>query len=107
VIKNVKQIKNHAEKIMIAHSLGSDDAFMFYAFDAGKINTRGYVVDHYLHDIRSLNDDAKTCRFEISAVSIHAFPYIADKYALMTCSAGMGDNYGPRTLRENLQPLTL
>ncbi|MDK2976506.1 MAG: 1,4-dihydroxy-6-naphthoate synthase [Candidatus Marinimicrobia bacterium] len=95
------------KKIIIAHSPDSDDAFMFYAFAAEKIDTRGYVFDHYLHDIQSLNDDAETGRFEISAVSIHAFPYIADKYALMTCSAGMGDNYSPRTLRENLQSLTL
>ncbi len=93
------------KKIMIAHSPDSDDAFMFYAFAAGKIDTRGYIFDHYLNDIQSLNDDAETGRFEISAISIHAFPYIADKYALMTCGASMGDNYGPMIVtREPMDP---
>lgn len=92
------------KKIVIAHSPDSDDAFMFYAFAAGKIDTRGYEFDHYLKDIQSLNEDAETGRFEISAVSIHAFPYIADKYALMTCGASMGDNYGPMVVAR--KPMT-
>lgn len=85
-------------KIVIAHSPDSDDAFMFYAFAAGKVDTRGYEFDHYLQDIQTLNMEAEKGRFEISAVSIHAYPYIADKYALMSCGASMGDNYGPMVL---------
>ncbi len=86
------------QKIVIAHSPDSDDAFMFYAFAAGKVDTRGYEFDHYLQDIQTLNTEAEKGRFEISAVSIHAYPYIADKYALMSCGASMGDNYGPMVL---------
>lgn len=85
-------------KIVIAHSPDSDDAFMFYAFAAGKVDTRGYEFDHYLQDIQTLNIEAEKGRFEISAVSIHAYPYIVDKYALMSCGASMGDNYGPMVL---------
>jgi 1,4-dihydroxy-6-naphthoate synthase len=95
-------------RIVIAHSPDSDDAFMFYAFAAGKVDTKGYEFDHYLQDIQTLNTEAEKGRFEISAVSIHAFPYIADKYALMSCGASMGDNYGPMVVtRKKRTPETL
>lgn len=87
-----------SRRIVIAHSPDSDDAFMFYAFAAGKVDTKGYMFDHYLKDIQTLNMEAEKGRFEISAISIHAYPYVSDKYELMTCGASMGDNYGPMVL---------
>ena len=87
-----------SRRIVIAHSPDSDDAFMFYAFAAGKVDMKGYEFDHYLQDIKTLNTEAEKGRFEISALSIHAYPYVSDKYELMTCGASMGDNYGPMVL---------
>jgi 1,4-dihydroxy-6-naphthoate synthase len=83
------------KQITIAHSPDSDDAFMFYALAKGKIETRGLKVKQVLKDIQSLNVDAKTGVYEVSAISFAVFPEIADRYALMPCGASMGLNYGP------------
>lgn len=83
------------QQITIAHSPDSDDAFMFYALAADKIDTRGLEVKQVLKDIQSLNVDAKNGVYEVSAISFAVYPQIADKYALMPCGASMGDNYGP------------
>lgn len=81
--------------IHVAHSPDSDDAFMFYALNTDKIDKRGYTFIDVLCDIETLNKEAFKGTYEVSAVSIHAFPFIADKYALLSSGASMGDNYGP------------
>ncbi|MGC8941126.1 MAG: MqnA/MqnD/SBP family protein [Sulfurihydrogenibium sp.] len=81
--------------IRVAHSPDSDDAFMFYAINQKKIDTKGYEFVDILSDIETLNKEALKGTYEVSAISIHAFPYVADKYALLSSGASMGDNYGP------------
>jgi 1,4-dihydroxy-6-naphthoate synthase len=81
--------------IHVAHSPDSDDAFMFYALAAGKIDTGGIEFVHHLDDIESLNEAALTGKFEVTAVSIHAYAYLADRYALLNSGASMGEGYGP------------
>jgi 1,4-dihydroxy-6-naphthoate synthase len=82
-------------EIRVAHSPDSDDAFMFYALAAGKLSTGAFRFSHKLEDIESLNQKALRGEYEVTAVSIHAYAYIADKYALLPSGASMGDRYGP------------
>ena len=82
--------------IRIAHSPDSDDAFMFYALAAGKLDTGALHYEHELADIETLNQRALRGELEVSAVSIHAYAYLADRYALLSSGASMGDGYGPR-----------
>lgn len=82
--------------IHVAHSPDSDDAFMFYALAEGKIDTEGLSYVHELQDIESLNQRALRGELEVTAVSIHAYAYIADRYALLPHGSSMGDGYGPR-----------
>ena len=82
--------------IHVAHSPDSDDAFMFYALAAGKIDTEGLTYVHELQDIETLNQRALKGELEVTAVSIHAYAYISDRYALLPHGASMGDRYGPR-----------
>ena len=82
--------------IHVAHSPDSDDAFMFYALAEGKIDTDGLRYVHELQDIETLNQRARRAELEVTAVSIHAYAYIADSYALLPHGASMGDQYGPR-----------
>jgi 1,4-dihydroxy-6-naphthoate synthase len=82
--------------IHVAHSPDSDDAFMFYALAAGKLDTGALRYVHELADIETLNRRALTGELEVSAVSIHAYAYLADRYALLSSGASMGDGYGPR-----------
>jgi 1,4-dihydroxy-6-naphthoate synthase len=79
----------------LGHSPDPDDAFMFYAMAENKIDLRGYRFEHRLEDIQTLNERALRGELHISAISIHAYAYIADKYALLPCGASMGDGYGP------------
>jgi 1,4-dihydroxy-6-naphthoate synthase len=81
--------------IHVAHSPDSDDAFMFYALATRKIDTGDLNYVHSLNDIETLNRQALKGELEVSAVSIHAYAYMADKYALLSCGASMGKNYGP------------
>ncbi len=81
--------------ITIAHSPDSDDAFMFYGLAKGKLDTGGLEVTHVLQDIEALNREAANGRYEVTAISFHAYPYVADKYALMPCGGSIGDGYGP------------
>jgi 1,4-dihydroxy-6-naphthoate synthase len=91
--------------ITIAHSPDSDDAFMFYGLACGGVPTDGLEVRHLLADIESLNRDAETGRHEVTAISFHAYPYVADRYALMPCGGSIGDGYGPLLVaREALAP---
>src|ERR671929_2394109 len=82
--------------IRVAHSPDSDDAFMFYALAEGKIDTGELRYVHELQDIETLNQRAMRGELEVTAVSIHAYAYIADRYALLPHGASMGDRYGPR-----------
>lgn len=82
--------------IHVAHSPDSDDAFMFYALAEGKVDTEGLRYVHELQDIETLNQRARRAELEVTAVSIHAYAYLADAYALLPHGASMGDRYGPR-----------
>jgi 1,4-dihydroxy-6-naphthoate synthase len=84
------------QTIHVAHSPDSDDAFMFYALAEGKIDTGDLRYVHELQDIETLNQRAMRGELEVTAVSIHAYAYLADKYALLPHGASMGDRYGPR-----------
>jgi 1,4-dihydroxy-6-naphthoate synthase len=81
--------------IHVAHSPDSDDAFMFYALATRKIDTHDLNYVHTLSDIETLNRKAMKGEYEVSAVSFHAYAYMSDKYALLSCGASMGMNYGP------------
>ena len=82
--------------IHVAHSPDSDDAFMFYALAEGKIDTEGLSYVHELQDIETLNQRALRAELEVTAVSIHAYAYLTDRYALLPHGSSMGDRYGPR-----------
>src|ERR671938_762838 len=86
--------------IRVAHSPDSDDAFMFYALSRNKLDTGSLSFVHELSDIESLNRRALKGELEVSAVSIHAYAYLADKYALLSSGASMGDGYGPRLVEK-------
>jgi 1,4-dihydroxy-6-naphthoate synthase len=90
--------------IHVAHSPDSDDAFMFYALAEGKIDTGELEYRHELSDIESLNRRALQAELEISAVSIHAYAYLADRYALLNSGSSMGDGYGPRLVARDERP---
>jgi 1,4-dihydroxy-6-naphthoate synthase len=81
--------------IHLAHSPDSDDAFMFYALADGQIDTQGISYVHELQDIETLNGRALRGELDVTAVSIHAYAYLSDKYALLPHGASMGDGYGP------------
>ncbi len=81
--------------IRVGHSPDPDDAFMFYALAKDKIDTGPYRFEHELVDIETLNRRAQRAELELTAVSLHAYAYLADKYMLCTCGASMGDDYGP------------
>lgn len=81
--------------VRIAHSPDSDDAFMFYALTQGLLETEGLEISHVLRDIESLNQAAFDGTYEITALSIHGYAYLADRYALMPSGASFGDGYGP------------
>jgi 1,4-dihydroxy-6-naphthoate synthase len=92
-------------RISLAHSPDSDDAFMFYGLASGKVPAPGLEVRHVLKDIETLNHEAREGVHEITAISIHAYPYVADRYALMPCGGSIGDGYGPLLVaREPLAP---
>jgi 1,4-dihydroxy-6-naphthoate synthase len=92
----VAQSMTEATRIVrVGHSPDPDDAFMFHALTTGLIDTPGFKFEHVLLDIETLNEKAMAEEYEVSAVSIHAFPLIADNYTLMNCGASMGEGYGP------------
>ena len=81
--------------ITLAHSPDSDDAFMFYGLATNKIDTGGLRFEHLLKDIQTLNEEATRGTYDVTAISFHAYAYVADKYALLPHGASIGDNYGP------------
>lgn len=93
-----------ATTIRVAHSPDSDDAFMFYALAEGKIDTGELRYEHELSDIESLNQRARRKELDVSAVSIHAYAYLADDYALLSSGSSMGDGYGPRLVSREPAP---
>src|SRR5271170_8358589 len=81
--------------IRVGHSPDPDDAFMFHALANDKIDTGPYRFTHELADIESLNRRAFDAELELTAVSLHGYAYVTDRYALCACGASVGDNYGP------------
>ena len=82
-------------EIRLAHSPDCDDAFMFYALATGKLRVPGLKFTHILSDIESLNQAAQTEKYDVTAVSVYAYPFIAEKYILLDCGASFGEGYGP------------
>jgi 1,4-dihydroxy-6-naphthoate synthase len=82
-------------EITIAHSPDSDDAFMFYGLATNKVRVPGLKFTHTLTDIETLNRKAMQGVYDVSAISFHAYPYVQDKYALMSCGGSVGEQYGP------------
>src|SRR6202045_4578603 len=92
------------EVFTLGHSPDPDDAFMFYAIAKNKIDLRGYRFEHRLEDIQTLNERALRGEPQISAISIHAYAYVAEKYALLPCGASMCDGYGSIVIRKGSIP---
>lgn len=90
--------------IRVGHSPDPDDAFMFYALANNRLDTGDYEFTHELVDIETLNRRAFDAELELTAVSIHAYAYLHDKYALCTCGASMGDGYGPMVVARETTP---
>ncbi|HEY6050339.1 MAG TPA: MqnA/MqnD/SBP family protein [Thermoanaerobaculia bacterium] len=86
---------NENDRITVAHSPDSDDAFMFYALAEGRVDTEGLSFDHELSDIESLNRRALAGELAVTAVSFHAYAWLADRYLLLPHGASFGDGYGP------------
>ena len=92
------------QRITVAHSPDSDDAFMFYALATNKLDTGRIQFEHVLQDIQTLNEEATRGKYEVTAISFHAYAYVADKYVLLPHGASIGDNYGP--ILVSRQPLS-
>src|SRR3954454_10162637 len=86
------------KEIVCAHSPDSDDAFMFYGLATRKIRSKLVNVRHVLDDIETLNRKAQEGQYELTAISYHAYPYVADKYVLMASGSSIGDGYGPMVI---------
>lgn len=84
--------------LRLGHSPDPDDAFMFYGLAKELLDTGNYRFQHVLQDIQTLNQRARNAELEITAISIHAYPYVADRYALTSCGSSMGDQYGPMVI---------
>jgi 1,4-dihydroxy-6-naphthoate synthase len=82
----------------LGHSPDPDDAFMFYGLAKNLLPSGNYRFEHILQDIETLNQRARRGELEITAISIHAYPYVADRYALTSCGSSMGDGYGPMVI---------
>lgn len=94
--------------ISLAHSPDSDDAFMFYALATSKIETGNLDFKHVLSDIQTLNEEAHKGTYDVTALSFHAYAYVADRYLLLPHGASIGDNYGPVLVaNEEIDPADL
>ncbi len=94
--------------IRLGHSPDPDDAFMFYALAADRIPSNGFRFEHLLRDIETLNEWAMKGELEVTAISVHAYAYVADKYRLLPHGASMGEQYGPIVVaREAMDPAEL
>jgi 1,4-dihydroxy-6-naphthoate synthase len=81
--------------IRVGHSPDPDDAFMFYGLSSGKVKLEGITIQHHLEDIQTLNERAFRGELEVTAISAHAYAFVADKYWVMKTGASMGEGYGP------------
>src|SRR5437588_9770841 len=90
--------------ISLAHSPDSDDAFMFYGLATHKIETGDLEFEHTLQDIQTLNEEARKGTYHVTAISFHAYAYVADKYALLPHGASIGDKYGPIVVSNEQRP---
>ena len=88
-------LSTSATEIVCAHSPDSDDAYMFYGLATKKVRSRLVSFRHVLEDIETLNRKAMEGAYELTAISYHAYPYVADKYVLMASGSSVGDGYGP------------
>ncbi len=88
-------LSSQVREISIAHSPDSDDAFMFYGLATNKVRVPGLRFTHTLCDIETLNQKAREGIYDVTAISFHAYPYIQDRYALMSCGGSVGEGYGP------------
>jgi len=95
---------HHPQTLTLGHSPDPDDAFMFYALAKGLIPVNGFQFQHILQDIQTLNERATRGELDISAISIHAYAYVSEQYALLPAGASMGDGYGPMLVAR--EPLT-
>src|SRR5437879_6677716 len=96
------------QTISLAHSPDSDDAFMFYGLATHKLDSSDVCSSDLLKDIQTLNEEARKGTYDVTAISFHAYAYIADKYALLPHGASIGDNYGPIVVaNEKLDPADL
>jgi 1,4-dihydroxy-6-naphthoate synthase len=93
------------KRITVAHSPDSDDAFMFYGLASGNVDTGGIVVEQVLSDIETLNRAAFEGKYEVTAVSFHAYAHLVDRYALLPHGASMGDKYGPIVVATTNSPI--
>src|SRR3979490_1846328 len=93
-------------EIKLAHSPDSDDAFMFYALATHKLSTPGYKHTHVLADIQSLNDAALTETYDVTAITLAAYPALRDKYILTDGGASFGEGYGPIVVSNKAWKLT-
>ncbi|MGI9659027.1 MAG: MqnA/MqnD/SBP family protein, partial [Gaiellaceae bacterium] len=82
-------------QIRLGHSPDPDDAFMFWGLAEGTVDARGFEFEHVLRDIQTLNEWAMEGRLEVTAISLHTYPFVQDRYALLPHGASMGDGYGP------------
>jgi 1,4-dihydroxy-6-naphthoate synthase len=89
------EAKAETRTISVAHSPDSDDAFMFYGLATNKLDTGNLKFEHTLKDIQTLNENAKSGVYDVTAISFHAYAYVSDKYALLPHGASIGDKYGP------------
>ena len=88
--------------LTLGHSPDPDDAFMFYALARELIPTHGFAFQHILQDIQTLNERATRGELDITAISIHAYAYVSDQYALLPTGASMGDGYGPMLVAKEI-----
>lgn len=91
--------------IRLAHSPDPDDAFMFYGLSCGAVDPGPYRFEHILADIQTLNERALRGEYEVTAISIHAYPHVCERYVLTACGSSMGDNYGPIVVSR--EPMTV
>jgi 1,4-dihydroxy-6-naphthoate synthase len=105
VIALTKPTGQPEQQIRVGHSPDPDDAFMFYALAQGKIDTGRYRFSHQLVDIETLNRRALDGELELTALSVHAYAFVSDRYLLCSCGASVGDRYGPMVVAK--RPMTL
>ena len=98
-------VETSAITMKLGHSPDSDDAFMFYGLAEHKVDSHGIEFTHILRDIQTLNDWARNGELECTAISVHAYAYVRDKYAILTHGASMGDGYGPMVVTKT--PMTV